>query len=63
MKTWLKKQFKFNPLNLKAIGIGFLWGIGVTVILAILGVQNPAIGIFVWILASYRYQKKFKAKK
>lgn len=59
MKKWLKKQFTLNPNNLKAIGLGFLWAIGVTFVLGIVGIQIPVIGIIVWIVASYKYNKKF----
>ena len=59
MKNWVKKQFTFNSKNLKAIGLGFLWAIGVTFALGIIGIQIPAIGIIVWIVVAYKYQKKF----
>jgi len=28
-------------------------------VLGMIGLINPAIGVFVWIVASYKYQKKF----
>ncbi len=59
IKNWLKKQFISNPKNLKAIGIGFLWAVGVSAVLGMIGLSNSAIGVFVWIVASYKYQKKF----
>ena len=63
MKNWFKKQFIFNPQSLKALGIGFLWAIGITAVLGIFGVNTPAIGIVVWIVVSYKYQRKFSKLK
>ena len=59
MKAWFKKQFTLNLKNLKAIGIGFLWAIGITLILGLIGINIPAIGITAWVIISYKYQKKF----
>ncbi len=65
MKERIKKQFKLNPQNLKAIGLGFVWAIGVTFVLELIGVKIPTttIGIIVWIFMSYKYQKKFNKQK
>ena len=63
IKNWFKKQFTLTPNNLKAIGLGFLWGIGITFVLGIIGIQVPAIGIVVWVVATYKYHKKFNEPK
>ena len=63
MKKFLKRQFTIDKYNLKAIGLGFLWGIGVVFILGLIGIQIPAIGIVVWGVVAYKYRKKFNKSK
>ena len=42
MKNWLKKQFTANSKNLKAIGIGFLWAVGVSAVLGMIGLYQSS---------------------